>query len=119
MLLIGIPGNPVSSAAVFEFLIQPYLRALLGTGSAPALQARLQDAVVKPAELRCFHRGEWTLHPDGFLEARIFEGQDSHLVRVLARASAWVVLPEGPGRLEAGERVEVVPFFERRGEGLA
>ena len=119
MLFIGIPGNPVSSAAVFEFLIQPYLRALLGTGSAPSLQARLQAAVVKPAELRCFHRGEWTFHPDGFLEARIFEGQDSHLIRALARATAWVVLPEGRGRLEAGERVEIVPFFERSGEGLA
>ncbi len=85
-VIFGLPGNPVSTAVGYHFFVRPFL-----FGPLPLQFARLDGAVKKPDELRCFYKASVA---DGRI--RILEGQGSHLIRPMLEANAWAVLPEGP-----------------------
>lgn len=107
VLLLALPGNPVSAYISFELFVRPVIRTMLGAPDIhrPVTRARCTGAVRSPAGRRQFLRGwydggEGTVTPVG--------GSDSHLVGALARANCLIVVDEDAVAVAAGERVEVV-----------
>jgi molybdopterin molybdotransferase len=110
-LLLGLPGNPVSSMVSFELLAKPALLQLMGhrdpyPRSIPA---------IADAELRRPHGDTRTAYlrvnsefgPDGRLHVRPVSGQDSHQLSATAGANALARVADGH-RVVAGDEVDVL-----------
>jgi len=120
--VLGLPGNPVSTMVTFDLFVRPAI-GLLG-GSAP-LPLPLLDAVLTvamaerpglthflPAVLE--YAGGGSEGKPGF---RLADGprvapirwQGSGDVVAMSRANCLLVVPSDRERIEAGERVQVLP----------
>jgi molybdopterin molybdotransferase len=101
--LVGLPGNPVSSAVTFLLFARAAILALQGASrilpaSVPVL---LGEPFEKPAALEAYLRV--SLRSEGGSEvATSSGGQGSAMMHGLGSADALLVLPAGPTRFEAG-----------------
>ncbi|MGD9387797.1 MAG: molybdopterin molybdotransferase MoeA [Gammaproteobacteria bacterium] len=112
-LFFGLPGNPVSVMVTFYQLVQPALEALAGvTEPAPPalLRAALETRVRKKPGRREFQRGILRAAPDGGYTVATAGRQGSGILRSMAEANCFIVLPEDCGSLEPGAEVQVQPF---------
>ncbi len=104
-VMIGLPGNPVSSMVCGHIFILPALRKMLGLPAVatPRKRATLGKAMPPngPREhyLRA-HREGTTVTP--------YERQDSALLSVLAAANALIVRPPSAEAAAKGSPVEIV-----------
>lgn len=96
--VLCLPGNPVSALVVFELLVGPALRFLMGS---PGTTRRVETAVADEAFPRDrdgkLHAVRAVVHRDAdrILHARSAGGQSSHQLRVLADANALALLDDG------------------------
>lgn len=106
----GLPGNPVAALVSYELFVRPALRAMAGC----EVLDRTRISAIAEADLP--RRPGPKLHllrvtartgPGGALLVRPSGGQDSHMLRAMARANALALLPDGDG-VRAGGRVEVL-----------
>lgn len=104
---VGLPGNPLSAAVGFRFLVEPLLRAWLGMAPEPVRRLPLAMACGKRAGLHAAFHG--TLHCDGEgrLQACIAEAQASFRLLPFSHSSVWITLPADADRIEAGALVGV------------
>lgn len=120
VLLLGLPGNPVSTFVTFELFVRPALRRLAGRPDAdllrPADRAVLEEPIEKAPGRRAFLRvaalrerpgGAALRDPDGRVRVRLAGGQGSHVLSALAAADALAVVPESVEALPAGAPVEL------------
>ncbi|HTG38573.1 molybdopterin molybdotransferase MoeA [Sphingomonas sp.] len=107
MVVIGLPGNPVSAFVTATLFVRPVIAHLAGAKApVPALaEARLGEAL--PAN------GERT----DYLRATRINGkvhvatiQDSSMLKTLARADCLVLRPPHAPPAAAGETVAIVPL---------
>lgn len=103
-LIVGLPGNPVSSHVTAYLFLLPLLRALLG--AARPLPAPIWTALAEPVgaigNRREFVRAHW----DGAsVNARL--NQDSGALATMAHSNALIDRPPGSGALAAGTPVPV------------
>jgi molybdopterin molybdotransferase len=106
-LVFGLPGNPVSAAVAFDFLVRPALRMAAGLVPPlpPPVPARLTGRVKNKGPRLTFHpaRLAWE---DGRLAAEPLATRGSHDILTHARADAFLELaPESSW--EAGDSVPV------------
>jgi molybdopterin molybdotransferase len=107
-LVIGLPGNPVSSFVSFEVFALPVLRALLGRsdGERTVVNAVAVDYLRGAPGKRTFLRVR--LRSDGDrLVVESTGGQGSHVISALARANALAEIPEDRSHVAAGDAVRV------------
>ncbi|MBF0285879.1 MAG: molybdopterin molybdotransferase MoeA [Magnetococcales bacterium] len=107
-LYFGLPGNPVSSVAVFLLMVRPALIKLMGAAPEPdrSLHLPLRGTIRKRHERLDFQRG--VVHFDragAWVESTGEQG--SGIFTSLSRANAFIVLPEGPLTVQDGDLVEV------------
>ncbi|GCE11655.1 molybdopterin molybdotransferase MoeA [Tengunoibacter tsumagoiensis] len=107
--LLGLPGNPVSTAVTFELFGGPVIRKLQGHTRLykPQVEVILQDSFTETASRRHFVRAhvDWQ---DGQLVAQVTGAQGSHILTSLRNANALLVIPENSGALPAGSRVRAL-----------
>jgi molybdopterin molybdotransferase len=106
-MLIGLPGNPVSSMVCGLVFVLPVIRAMLGLGQAPAPHqtAPLAHAIGSNGPREHYMRAHRGI--DGL---RVFERQDSSLLTVLAAADALVIRPPHDPPRAAGDSVAYLPL---------
>ncbi len=106
-LVLGLPGNPVSSFVTATLFLLPVLRRLAGakTCAPGAIWQSLAHPLPAVGNRTEFLRG---VH-DG-ASVRVVEQQDSSALRSLARSNCLVLRPAGSAPAEAGERVQVFPL---------
>jgi molybdopterin molybdotransferase len=102
--LLGLPGNPVSSAVTFELFGRP---AILATQGATRLQRRriavhLGEAVSTPTSLETYLRVRLDDAGGGIPVARLSGDQGSAMTRSLSDADALLVVPVGVGEVATG-----------------
>jgi molybdopterin molybdotransferase len=102
-LFFGLPGNPVSSAVVFEMLVRPALWAMMGRAvlDRPTIQARMLEPLSSKLGRRDFLRvilqpaGASSSAGDGpGWQARLTGSQSSGALSSIHRASGFAVVPE-------------------------
>jgi molybdopterin molybdotransferase len=110
-LLMGLPGNPVSSLVSFELLARPALMHLMGHRNPlpPVVLAVADAALDRPHGdgRTAYLRVSSEFGPDGRLHVRPVSGQDSHQLAASAGADALARVADGR-RIEAGDEVPVV-----------
>lgn len=111
-LILGLPGNPVSSYVTAFLFMLPLMRAL--SGAARVLPMQLTAPVtsaIKPGDKRLeLLRAHW----DGAQITPVNE-QDSSALRALSRSNALIVRPPGAAVIEAGTSV---PFYFLENGGI-
>jgi molybdopterin molybdotransferase len=111
MRVLGLPGNPTSSAVCGVLFLRPLLRALLGDASAgaePSEPARLAAPLPANGKRQDYMRATLAPDDDGRWLAAPLPDQDSSLVKTLARAEALIVRPPGARAAPAGEACRVI-----------
>jgi molybdopterin molybdotransferase len=105
-LVIGLPGNPVSSLVGCELFVRPALLSLQGAlDPGPSYSSgRLGAAVRRNAQRDQLVRARTDASDDGVSLLPVV-GQESHMIVRSAAADALVLVPRGEGELAAGERV--------------
>lgn len=104
--VFGLPGNPVSSFTIFEILVKPMLRKMMG-------MADPQSALLLPMgiayERKRTDRMQWL--PVQIREGRVFplEYHGSAHIFALAEADAIAAVPLGVTKLDNGELIDVRP----------
>lgn len=100
MLILGLPGNPVSSVVCGILFVVPAIRALLGdleAGMDETEEARLGGDLPANDGRQDYLRATLEQSPDGVATTRIHPRQDSSMLSVLARSQALVVrAPHAP-----------------------
>ncbi|MBV1902050.1 MAG: molybdopterin molybdotransferase MoeA [Marinosulfonomonas sp.] len=104
-VLLGLPGNPVSSMVCGHVFMLPMLRKMLGLGAQAAPRATAKLAAPLPVNGARAH----------YMRARVNDGeiapakrQDSALLSVLADVNALLIRPVDDPAREIGESVEFV-----------
>lgn len=94
--LLGLPGNPVSSAVTFELFGRPVLRKMLGHTRLTRQQVDVVvvDGVSDKAMRRHYVRAVVNWH-DGRFVAHTTGNQGSNIMTSLLNANALVIVPEG------------------------
>jgi molybdopterin molybdotransferase len=111
---LGLPGNPVSAMVTFELFARPVIRRMLGHTRLfrRPLSAVLEEPVAIGARLLHFLRAVTRVRDDGVLTARLTGPQGSGILTSMAQANALLVVPDDRSRVEAGERLNVLPLSE-------
>ena len=111
---IGLPGNPVSAMVTFELFARPVIRRMLGHNRLyrRPLSAVLEEPVTTGARLMHFLRAITRVRDDGLLAVRLTGPQGSGILTSMSQANALLVVPEDRSRVEAGERLNVLPLSE-------
>ena len=106
-LVFGLPGNPVSAAVAFDFLVRPALRSAAGIlpPLPPPLPARLTASVKNKGPRLAFHPASLSLR-DGEEIVEPIATKGSHDVLAHARANAFLELPPASS-FAAGDLVPV------------
>ncbi|MBD9470420.1 molybdopterin molybdotransferase MoeA [Pseudoxanthomonas sp. PXM01] len=106
-MFVGLPGNPLSTAVGFRFLVESLLRAWLGMPPEPVRCLPLAAACDKRAGLYAAFHGTLRCRGEGRLQACVADAQASFRLLPFSQSSVWITLPEDTARVEAGALVQV------------
>ncbi len=112
-LFFGLPGNPVSAMVTFYQLVQPALEALAGaiaTHPPLLLEATCQTRLKKKAGRLEFQRGILERGTDGRYLVHGVGHQGAGVLRSMAEANCFIVLPLEQETIQPGAQVQVQPF---------
>lgn len=108
-VVLGLPGNPVSSIVCSYLFLEPLLRHLGGLpASDRRARARLDGALPANDGRQDYVRARLGKADDGSWTARPFARQDSSMMRVLAEADCLIVRPIGAPAAETGAPCEIM-----------
>ena len=104
-VLLGLPGNPVSSMVCGHVFMVPAIRAMQGLPREPAPRHRavLDHDLPENGAREHYMRA---VVSDGRI--RTFDRQDSALLSVLSRANALLIRPVSDGPRRKGESIEYI-----------
>jgi len=112
-LFFGLPGNPVSVMATFYQVVQPALHSLMGldrTDPPILIRAICETGLRKKAGRLEFQRGILSRGADGQYVVRGSDHQGAGVLRSMAEANCFIVLPIDQEKVPAGSTVTVQPF---------
>lgn len=109
-LMIGLPGNPLATAAGFRYFVVPALRAMLGMAQESPLHARLSVASDRRAGLRHFLKARVDHDTHDLLQVTLLDGQESFRMAPLLKANAWATLPRETDEPADGTMIDVLPL---------
>jgi molybdopterin molybdotransferase len=109
--IFGLPGNPASSMVSFELFARPALLGMMGhqVVDRPRLTAIAVDGFDRQPDGKLhLVRVQLRFDPvEGRYRCRSAGGQGSNLLRSMAMADGFALVPDGDG-IRAGDRVEVI-----------
>ena len=111
MLLIGLPGNPVSSIVCGVLFIVPAIRALLGdphAGDDPTEAAVLGSDLPENDARQDYMRASLIRGSEGDLVATAGSRQDSSMLATLAVSEALIVRAPHAPAARAGDRCRII-----------
>ena len=109
-LVIGLPGNPVSSLICTRVFVLPLIRAMLGQASRdeqlePGVAA---EDIAANGPRKHYMRAVALRQQDGSLLVTPVSSQDSSLLGPLARADVLIVRPPHAGAVSQGEALQIM-----------
>ena len=118
-LVIGLPGNPVSTLVTYLLFVAPTLDHLAGGAPAPplVLRAKLEHAVRHTRGRREYMRGVMRT-ANGELVVSATGDQSSNRLATFAAANCLIIAKEDAGDTQSGACVEVLPLCGEAGHLL-
>lgn len=109
-LMIGLPGNPVSSLVCALVFVQPAIKAMLSieNGGLKRRSAVLAHPLAENDRRQDYLRATLTDGDDGARIATTFKKQDSSMMVPLAGADCFVVRPPHALAAKSGDAVDIL-----------
>ncbi len=110
--VLGLPGNPVSALVCALVFLRPAIEAMLGVRrpDAPPQTAILGAGLNANDQRQDYLRARLSHGSQGRAVATPFAKQDSSMISLMAHADCLIVRSPNAPALDAGERVEILPF---------
>jgi len=111
MLLLGLPGNPVSAIVCGLLFVVPLVRALQGdpqAGADPSGAAVLNADLPANDGRQDYIRARLDASPDGLPRVTPFPKQDSSMLSLLAQSGALIVRPPYAAGAKAGDACRII-----------
>ncbi len=110
-----LPANPVSALVVFEIIVRPALRVMLGRRNPyrRTVTARTLAPISSPPGRRSFLRGQLMRDDDDEYLVHILGAGGTHLLASLAEANCLVLIDEDVTEVPAGAEI-AVSFLAQR-----
>ena len=110
-----LPANPVSALVVFEVIVRPVLRIMLGRRNPyrRTVMARTLEPITSPVGRRQFLRGQLMRDDEDDYLVHILGGSGTHLLASLAEANCLVLIDEDTTEVPAGSEVPVSFLAQR------
>jgi molybdopterin molybdotransferase len=107
--LLGLPGNPVSTAVTFELFGRPLIRKMQGHQRLfkPQIEVIVEDGIQDRGKRRHYVRASVALQNGQFI-ARTTGNQGSHIMTSLRDANALLIIPEDRDEIRPGERAKAI-----------
>jgi len=111
-LVMGLPGNPVSTLVCALVYLQPLMAAMLrlDARAEPTMHVRLAARLPENDRRQDYLRATLLREPDGGLRVTAFDRQDSSMMVPLSRADCLIVRAPFAPAAAAGDTVEVIPL---------
>ncbi|HJN37539.1 MAG TPA: molybdopterin molybdotransferase MoeA [Gammaproteobacteria bacterium] len=109
--ILGLPGNPVSTAVGLRFFLYPLLRNILMMGAETSVKAKLINSAKTNGDLLYFYKAVLSTNSDGQSNVEVLSGQESFKIKPLIRANCWAVSNAIKGGFTSGEIIDVYPFY--------
>lgn len=111
-VMVGLPGNPVSSLVCALIFLKPAIERLSGLdpADAPLTTARLALALEANDRRQDYLRATLARAADGTLEATPFAKQDSSMMSLLAQSDCLVIRPPHAPPAKVGDVVSIIPL---------
>ncbi|PQM62703.1 MAG: molybdopterin molybdenumtransferase MoeA [Rhodobacteraceae bacterium] len=112
-ILVGLPGNPISSLLCCYLMVKPVIEKMLGLGSTTnklRIYARLGNQLKKNGMRDHFIRAVLK-NEDGSFIVYPLKQQDSSLITTLNNANALIPRKALAPAVQVGDSVEVFPFY--------
>jgi len=108
-LIFGMPGNPVSSATVFEVFVRPAIRKMMGFPSYhnPMISALLTQHFFNRSKRENYHPAV-TWYEEGRFYCRPLHSRGSGDVTTYALSNSYLICPADKIETHEGEPVEVM-----------
>jgi len=106
IVIFGLPGNPISSAACFRFFVYPYLLSLMGIKDEKPIKAILKNEFNKKINFTRFVKSKINTTKNGKIEVQILKGQESFRIQSFIKSNIWTFLPSGKTKFKKGEIVD-------------
>ena len=111
-LFVGLPGNPVATAAGLRFFVYPLMRAMQGLPIEQPKRGILKGASTNKKEgFRFFLRAVSQCGNGTIREIEILQKQQSFMVSAFVEANAWAVASEQVTEINEGNLVDYYPFL--------
>lgn len=111
MIVLGLPGNPVSSIVCTKIFLEPLIAALLGASNADAdpSEPAILGADVPENDLRQdYVRSRLEIDPSGLPRVVPFGKQDSSMLRLLNESDALLLRAPFAPAAKAGEPCRII-----------
>ena len=111
-IILGVPGNPVSSMICARVFAVPLVMAMLGmpAEAAQPVGATLDAPLEANGPRTHYMRAHHTRQGSGIEGVRPITNQDSSLIAPLAMADCLIIRPPGAPALPAGATVDTLPL---------
>ncbi len=112
-VFFGLPGNPVSVMVTFYQFVQPALRALMGDNQTRPITVKAvcgSRLKKRPGRIE-YQRGILERETNGRIVVHKTGAQGSGILTSMSRANCFIILGMDSDGVEAGEEVDVQPFF--------
>ena len=107
--LLGLPGNPVSSAVCANIFLRPAIAQLSGSCHRPQMiAAELTEALRENDQRQDYLRSSLRYGEDGRARVTPARKQDSSMISIYANADALIVRPPFDAAKSAGDQVMVM-----------
>ena len=107
--LLGLPGNPVSSAVCANIFLRPAIAQLSGSSHRPQMiAAELTEALRENDQRQDYLRSSLRYGEDGRARVTPARKQDSSMISIYANADALIVRPPFDAAKSAGDQVMVM-----------
>ncbi len=110
-IVLGLPGNPVSTMVCAILFLAPLIRVMLGQHQTDpyTVSARLKESMGANDQREDYVRAKLTQCESGF-EAEAIAIQDSSMMSVFAEANCLIVRPPHMEEAPAGSLVDTLPL---------
>lgn len=111
-MVLGLPGNPVSTMVCAHLFLGPAIRQMLGRDETdpPATYAHLKAPMSANDRRQDYVRARMTAEQEHGFAVEPFHVQDSSMMSVYAAANALIVRPPHAAAAEIGDLVQLLPL---------
>lgn len=108
-LVFGLPGNPVSASTVFEVIVKPAVRKMMGFNRFHNLKVKgiLEEDIQNKSKRENYHPARTLYEKDQFHVAPISSMGSADMV-ALAKSNSFLVVPQEVKEIKKGEWVDVM-----------